>query len=193
MNNYQINKVDNQYYELYNLTFENGDNHYYYEKKDNQFVNKVYIIIGELNIPNILLEHNIYIFYKDLSGIPDMIKALNNEFNNLEFVFVTNNEKYPKELITITDSLGDSGKIISLKEYLKIHKPTPKPFSHNPQYSDYELEKNPFIKKEQDQTNDRDICLDKDYIQYNGYNEKLINDNVKNIVNIKKSSGDKNG
>lgn len=193
MSSYKINKVANPYYDLYNIAFDSGVNHYYYEKKDNQFVNKVYIIIGELNIPNLLLEHDIYTFYKDLNGIPELIEVINNEFSNLEFIFVTNEKKYSESLKNIIAKLNNNSKIIDLKEYLKRHDLIKhKSVSHNPQYDDYDPKNNVYISKNQEEVLDQDINLDKEYIQYNGYNERLINDNVKNIVNIKKSSGGKN-
>ena len=187
MNKYVISKLDNDRYDLYNIKLDNGKSCYYYEELNNNFVNSIDIIFGNRDIIKKFDNNKIYVFFdKNDSDIKRFISVFDVEFSNLKYNFIIND--FDEEVLAsnIIKELKLDAKVVYVSEYLDCSDERVNDNNVN-QYSDYDILDNPYIKKE-DEDKQEDWEISEDYANYNGYNKRLINDKVRNIVDFKKDS-----
>lgn len=160
----------------------------YYEKIGNSFINKVYIVVGNNNYVGQLLENSIYVFCQDINKINGILSILKKEFLNLEYVFILNDGKDSDFLRSVILNLEILDvQFILLDEYLKKNDISMKEVSNY-----YKTTFSPKdssvgnIEKKKDKEN---WNVDKDFADYRGFNERLIDKNVRNIVQFKKGNG----
>ena len=135
--------------------------------------------------------NSIYFFCDDLKRVGGFIEILNQEFYNLEYYFVVQEEYYEIVRKFVSD-LKIKVSILKLQEYFDRNKSVDRKGVYNQQYAHYDLKDNPFLQNELEEKNKNDSVVSKDFADYNGFNERFIDNNVKNIVQVKKSGGDKN-
>ena len=190
---YNIQKErGNQDFDRYILTFGTNSNKcYYYETYQNQFVNEVEVIFD--NYQNIKLEENkIYVFFNENNNYNDIrsiLEILNQEFSSLTFKITIFTAKENSKMKKMADSLELNYTIINgsdVKEYNKRLNN-----ANNNQFYGYKEEDNPFIKTDAEDVG-QEKELQEDYANYNGYNERLIDNNVKNIVSFKHNKKNNN-
>ena len=190
---YNIQKErGNQDFDRYILTFGTNNNKcYYYETYQNQFVNEVEVIFD--NYQNIKLEENkIYVFFNENNNYNDIrsiLEILNQEFSSLTFKITIFTAKENAKMKKMADSLELNYSIINgsdVKEYNKRLNN-----ANNNQFYGYKEEDNPFIKTDAEDVG-QEKELQEDYANYNGYNERLIDNNVKNIVSFKHNKKNNN-
>lgn len=182
---YNIKKLDNENnnYDEYTLTLSNGRTINYYEALNNQFVNNIQLVLTSTHIIKKLEKNTIYIFLNDnYKNVDDYIKAFNIEFSNLKYEFIINNEKEQSLADRLKKTLELDARTITSNNY---YKPIKRNTSVN-QYQDYNEEDNPYLKKEDTTKIDKEKQTE--FAEYNGYNERLIDDNVKNIVTFRKNN-----
>lgn len=188
MENYSIQMESGSLYDSYHIVFENGKSYTYYEKVDSSFVNRVFVMVGYSvsNVP--LLENSIYVFSDDFLEIHNIICVLNQEFNNLQYYFVLSNFIFQNQAQKMIDSCNLDGELLSFLDYeKKMNYSKKKNKKVSSQYSDYDLSQNVYVSK--DDHDDKSILENKDFVQYNGYNQRLIQDNVQDIVRFNKKDG----
>ena len=95
---------------------------------------------------------------------------------------IINNEKEQSLADRLKKTLELDARTITSNNY---YKPIKKNTSVN-QYQDYNEEDNPYLKKEDTTKIDKEKQTE--FAEYNGYNERLIDDNVKNIVTFRKNN-----
>lgn len=190
---YNIQKErGNQDFDRYILTFGTNSNKcYYYETYQNKFVNEVEVIFD--NYQNIKLEENkIYVFFNENNNYNDIrsiLEILNQEFSSLTFKITIFTAKENAKMKKMADSLELNYTIINgsdVKEYNKRLNN-----ANNNQFYGYKEEDNPFIKTDAEDVG-QEKELQEDYANYNGYNERLIDNNVKNIVSFKHNKKNNN-
>lgn len=187
--NYTTKKIDNKNnedYDKYTLTLSNGKYCYYYEKLNNKFVNVIEIVFLNNQYKNKLEDHKIYLFIDsnpNYNDMKDFIKAFNIEFSNIKYKFIVNNDTEKQLSSRLIKSLSlDAEMIDSFKHNEVVEE------KHNQitEYLDYDLKDNILLK---DESEEQKITAEqkKENAEYNGYNERLIDTNVKNIVSLRKN------
>lgn len=187
MINYNIKKIDNSTnnYDKYIINLSNGKSCYYYENLNNQFVNVIEIMFTNSQIINKFENNKIYLFFDNITNLEDIktfIAAFNIEFSNLKFRFIINNQEERKLAEKIIKALKIDSDIIDSSKYYQNK--FEKKVTNITQYQDYNLEDNPFLKNDEETAKIDQEKLE-EYANYNGYNERLIDVNVKNIVSIR--------
>lgn len=161
---------------MYHVLVDGILRYYFCEKLGNKFVLDVYIIIGEHLVIGEYLDNSIYAFFKNLNGITDFMTILDKEFSNLRYHFIVGTEA---EVSGVTDFVKDNSndaEVCSLEKYLSRRNGI------------YDVDDNLYLKnitKKQEKVSNFD---EENYAAYNGYNERLIDANVKNIVKIRRDS-----
>lgn len=161
----------------------------YYEKIGNTFVNKVYVVIGPFCYVGGLLENSFYVFCSDVSKLNEIFYILSQEYSSLGYTFVLWNDFERGNVQNFVMEKDLQAEVILLEEYLKRRedlireKDGLKNISYRSDKGGY-----PEIQKEEP----KNWNVDKNFADYNGFNESLIDRNVKNIVQIKKGNGGKN-
>ena len=123
-----------------------------------------------------LFEHMIVIIFQNKTNILVPERVFNNEEErkiaskiskrlNLNFCFIESNNYHNKKATSNT--------------------------INNDQYKDYDINDNIYIKKKDENANEVTEEEQKEYANYNGYNERLIDENVKNIVFRKNNNSNK--
>lgn len=168
--------------------FMNGKVEYcYYEKLGNSFVNKVYIIVGNNNYVGEFLENSIYVFCYNMNIVNRVISILEQEYLNLEYVFVLGDYDNYSLLHNLLSGIGKVNfSIIFLEEYFNIRNNKVKENIINCNGGSSKDYTSLIKDKKKDKL---DWSIDKTYANYNGFNERLIDRNVKNIVQFKKGNG----
>ncbi len=189
---YEIHKMEDRDYDVYDVLVNKKVEYQYYEKSLNRFASRVYIFAFYHDFPSsYFLENSIYFFCDDLKRVGGFIEILNQEFYNLEYYFVVQEEYYEIVRKFVSD-LKIKVSILKLQEYFDRNKSVDRKGVYNQQYAHYDLKDNPFLQNELEEKNKNDSVVSKDFADYNGFNERFIDNNVKNIVQVKKSGGDKN-
>lgn len=164
-------------YQTYYLKLDNGISCYYYEANNNSYVNEIDIIMEGFKIKKID-SNKIYLFLKkndDIGFLKYVFDYFNNEYSNLKFNYIGFNNSYINGINSISKGLN-----YEIKSDDKVVERSNNVGNNN--YKDYDMNDNELIKKDEDEI-DKEIV--KDSANYNGYNERLIGKNVKNIVNYK--------
>ena len=166
-------------YQTYYLKFDNDISCYYYEAMDNRYVNVIEIIFEGYKISKID-NNNIYIFVRandDINKLRDVLDFFNREYDNLKFNYRGFGDKYYDSINSISKGLKLNYEIINKDNFVRRNNNLA-----NNNYVDYNINDNELIKKDEEEDK-----IDKELIKssanYNGYNERLIDKNVKNIVN----------
>lgn len=170
--------------------FMNGSVSYcYYENIGNSFVNKVYFVIGSFCYVGSLLENSLYVFCSDISKLREVVSILYQEYSNLGYVFVLfdGNDKMSIQNFLVNSRL--QAEVIFLEEYLKRREDMIKE-KDGVKNITYGLDKGGYSEIQKEELKNWNV--DKNFADYNGFNESLIDRNVKNIVQIKKGNGGKN-
>ena len=189
MESYRIQKTESDNYDLYEILIENKIKYCYYEKVGNRFASHVYIFFFDHCYMDSFLENSIYFFSRDFRKIGEFIAILRQEFSNLEFCFVIQDESERAGVEKFISDLKMEIDILDVQEYFNRNKLLDRMVVSNGQYACYDLRDNPFLKKGLEENNKFEKEVDKSFADYNGFNERLIDSNVKNIVHIKRSSG----
>lgn len=191
---YNIKKIDNLTnapYDSYKIELPKNAI-YYYESLNNQFVNTVEVILKNIGTIKEYEPNKIYIYFDNISDIniiSEFLEVLNIEFNNLKFNFIINNEEERKIASKISKRLNLNFCFIESNNY--HNKKATSNTSNNDQYKDYGINDNIYIKKKDENANEITEEEQKEYANYNGYNERLIDENVKNIVFRKNNNSNK--
>lgn len=191
LRNYVIQKDVASNYDFYHIVVEGINKYCYYEKKDNVYVDKVYFVVGKCNQDFNFLENSIYMFFNDVKDLKEIVSILNLEFSNLEYFFIMMDNSWKDLIAKICSSLNLKCKILEKDEYLNQNN-TFKKVSVNPEYSDYDIQDNVYLDHDEEKEQNELEGKIKNFVNYNGYNERLIDDNVKNIVHVRKGNGGKN-
>lgn len=168
--NYVIERNSNHGYDYCEIKIDNKVEYCYYEKNNNKFVNRCYFIIGSYKKIEQFLDNSIYVFCQGMSRVHGMIKILREEYPYLDYVIVSDSKNRESILQNIVDNGGDLI-VWSFEEYLK---------------------RNHIIELNDKNMDDRYKNLDykdRGYADYNGFNERFIDSNVKSIVQFKNSNG----
>lgn len=189
--NYTIRKEEYPNYDLYYVTLKQNKQYCYYEKKGNVYVEKVYFIVGEETEDFSFWENSIYVFLKDVSEICELISIFNIEFSNLKYFFLLEDISLEGSIQSLCSNMGLEENIMTLEEYFHRIIPLKKKEVDKREYSNYDVLDNVYLEQDEDEMNNMDE--DKNFANYNGYNERLIDSNVKNIVQVRKGNGGKNG
>lgn len=191
---YNIKKIDNLTnapYDSYKIELPKNAI-YYYESLNNQFVNTVEVILKNIGTIKEYEPNKIYIYFDNISDIniiSEFLEVLNIEFNNLKFNFIINNEEERKIASKISKRLNLNFCFIESNNY--HNKKATSNTINNDQYKDYDINDNIYIKKKDENANEVTEEEQKEYANYNGYNERLIDENVKNIVFRKNNNSNK--
>lgn len=191
---YNIKKIDNLTnapYDSYKIELPKNAI-YYYESLNNQFVNTVEVILKNIGTIKEYEPNKIYIYFDNISDIniiSEFLEVLNIEFNNLKFNFIINNEEERKKASKISKRLNLNFCFIESNNY--HNKKATSNTINNDQYKDYDINDNIYIKKKDENANEVTEEEQKEYANYNGYNERLIDENVKNIVFRKNNNSNK--
>lgn len=191
---YNIKKIDNLTnapYDSYKIELPKNAI-YYYESLNNQFVNTVEVILKNIGTIKEYEPNKIYIYFDNISDIniiSEFLEVLNIEFNNLKFNFIINNKEERKIASKISKRLNLNFCFIESNNY--HNKKATSNTINNDQYKDYDINDNIYIKKKDENANEVTEEEQKEYANYNGYNERLIDENVKNIVFRKNNNSNK--
>ena len=191
---YNIKKIDNLTnapYDSYKIELPKNAI-YYYESLNNQFVNTVEVILKNIGTIKEYEPNKIYIYFDNISDIniiSEFLEVLNIEFNNLKFNFIINNEEERKIASKLSKRLNLNFCFIESNNY--HNKKATSNTINNDQYKDYDINDNIYIKKKDENANEVTEEEQKEYANYNGYNERLIDENVKNIVFRKNNNSNK--
>ena len=161
---------------MYHILVDGVLRYYFCEKLGNKFVLDVYIIIGNSLAVLEYLDNSIYAFFKDLDGIVDFMTILDKEFSNLRYYFIVETEEDVTMVTDFVKNNSNDAEVYSLEKYL------------SKEAGIYDVDDNLYLKnitKEQEKISD---FGKESYANYNGYNERLIDANVKNIVKIRRDS-----
>ena len=178
---YNIKKIDNLTnapYDSYKIELPKNAI-YYYEAPNNQFVNTVEVILKNIDTIKEYEPNKIYIYFDNISDIniiSEFLEVLNIEFNNLKFNFIINNEEERKIASKISKRLNLNFCFIESNNY--HNKKATSNTINNDQYKDYDINDNIYIKKKDENANEVTEEEQKEYANYNGYNERLIDENV---------------
>ena len=180
---YKVRKIadeDNKKYDKYIMEFEDGSFCYYYEAYNNKFVNVVELVFYK-DCVNWFENNKIYVYFMnyDINYIRNVLNGFNTEFSNLKFIFNMLHVDDKKYVLKIVDGFDIDYDIVYKGDILDKKKDN---VVVNNQYKDYNLNDNIFIKRDDEEVSS-DIL--KEYANYNGYNERLIDKNVGSIVNFK--------
>ena len=181
MTNYELKNItkDGDLYQTYYLKFDNDISCYYYEAIDNKYVNVIEIIMDGYKI-NKIDNNSIYLFVRandDINSLRYILEYFNNEYDNLKFNYRGFNDSYHDKINNISKSLGLNYEIINKDNIIKRSNNM-----GNNNYVNYDISDNELIKKDEEEDKiDKELI--KDSANYNGYNERLIDKNVKNIIN----------
>lgn len=188
---YNIQKIDSQTdpkYDIYQIELPKTKINYY-EALNNQLVSTVEVIFKNNDIIKEYEPNKIYIYFDNITNInniSDFLEVLNTEYNNLKFNFIINNKEEINIANKLIKRLNITSEIIESSNYYnKQIKPQK---NHNEQYKDYDLNDNIYIKKFDDNEQNLTEEEQKEYANYNGYNERFINENVKDIVSMKNNN-----
>lgn len=188
---YNIQKIDSQTdpkYDIYQIELPKTKINYY-EALNNQLVSTVEVIFKNNDIIKEYEPNKIYIYFDNITNInniSDFLEVLNTEYNNLKFNFIINNKEEINIANKLIKRLNITSEIIESSNYYnKQIKPQK---NHNEQYKDYDLNDNIYIKKFDDNEQKLTEEEQKEYANYNGYNERFINENVKDIVSMKNNN-----
>lgn len=191
LRNYVIQKDVASNYDLYYIVVEGINKYCYYEKKGNVYVDKVYFVVGKCNQDFSFLENSIYLFLDNVTELLEIVSILNLEFSNLEYFFIMMDDSWKDSIEKVCSSLNLDGKILEKEEYFSRGNS----FKQNlvsKEYSDYDIRDNVYLDHDEEKVQSEVTGEFKNFANYNGYNERLIDENVKNIVHVRKGSGDKN-
>ena len=184
MNKYElknITKKDESFQTCF-LKLDDNISCYYYEALNNKYVNIINIVMVGHKIKKIE-ENNIYIFVKeddDINKLKNIIEYFNSEYDNLKFLYKGFNNSFYNQINDISKKLKIDYEIVDSNDNSNNIRTN----NNSNNYIDYDINDNELIKKED---NDEEIEkeLIKDSANYNGYNERLIDKNVKNIVSYR--------
>ena len=184
MNKYELKNITKKddSFQTFFLKLDDNISCYYYEALNNKYVNIINIVMIKYKIKKIE-ENNIYIFVKeedDINKLKNIIAYFNNEYDNLKFLYKGFNNNSRGQINDISQNLKIDYEVINSNDNsnnIKTNKNT-----NN--YINYDINDNELIKKEEnDEEVDKELI--KDSANYNGYNERLIDKNVKNIVSYR--------
>jgi len=188
MNGYHIYKTEGKIYDRYDVYVRGNISYCYYAKAGNQYATKVYIFLFNEMIIDSFLDNRIYIFSRNIEIIKGLIKILDQEFFNLKYEFIIQDDTDRNLVRDIIKEYGGDEKILSYKEYMDF-------VQCKKQEEALKLEnQSKFMKKNQKdevgiQKKGKIDGVDRTFADYNGFNEQLIQRNVRNIVQIKRNSG----
>ena len=189
---YQIQKLEYDNYDLYEVLIANKVEYCYYEKCGNRFASHVYLFLFDDCPMDSFLENSIYFFSQDFRKIGGIIGILRQEFNNLEFHFVIQDGKVKESVEKFISELRMEAEILEMQEYFNRSKFFDKELVGDRQSNYYDLKDDSLFMKELEERVRNRKEMDKTFADYNGFNERLIDSNVRNIVQFKKSGGGKN-
>ncbi len=167
-------------YKTFFIKFDDDISCYFYESLDNKYVNVIEIIMEGYKQKSIE-NNNIYVFLRKNDNIYNLVNVLeyfNKEYNNLKFNYRGFSSSYYDDINKISKRLNLNYEIISVNSVAERRNNT-----NNNSYVDYDLSDNELLKKDEEE-NKIDKDLIKDSANYNGYNERLIDKNVKKIVSF---------
>lgn len=167
---YTIKKTTYPDYDLYQVFLQKKLTYWYYQKSGNTFTNYVYVMMDISTDVGEFLPNSIYIFCRGFQKIKNFIQILEQEFNNLHYAFIFTNEYFKTGIMELAQELVIDIEAKTLEEYFQIT-------SVSKDIKVSNLNKNQAL-----------LLNDKNYANYKGFNERFVDDNVKNIVQIKKET-----
>ena len=194
MDGYQIYKCEEKAYDRYEVWIRNQLTYCYYEKSGNQYASRVYLFLSDDLMMNSFFENSLYVFYRDGKKIKGLISVLNQEFHHLEYVFVIGNDLDRRLVQELVSQFKIEEKVLTFEEYVREYQELEtrgeRQVLYQEKVSEQVVEPAEGIEKKKNKIEG----IDRNFADYNGFNEQLIDRNVRNIVQIRKGSGgDKNG
>lgn len=189
--NYKIEKItSNNIYSTYRINVSTDLSCNYYQSKNNWFINSALIVYSNSKIIKEYLPNKIYVYLDNITNDKDkkkIIEVINTEYSNLKFDFLVNNKKEKELSLEISKELNINYTIIDDYNSLNINKKEESEQTIT-NYQNYNIEDNPFIKNQKEELEKISAEKTKEYANYNGYNKRLVDSKVRNIVTRKKTN-----